>query len=167
MAEQGHPHAWSTGGHASHTPGADERALVESYMTRPALTVSADTSVGAALGAMHEFKTHHLLLEDRGRIVAIVSDRDLYRTASPRAGTPSSSRADDATLRRPVHLVATYGLITVPASATIEEAAALMLERNVSALPVTDGGDAILGMLTSRDLLRGLLTCALPRHAAA
>lgn len=167
MAEQGQPHAWGSGGHAAHAPGADERALVDTYMTRPALTVSADTSVGAALGAMHEFSTHHLLLEDRGRIVAIVSDRDLYRTASPRAGTPSSSRADDATLRRPVHLVATYGLITVPASATIEEAAALMLERNVSALPVTDGADSILGMLTSRDLLRGLLTCALPRHAAA
>ncbi len=167
MPEQGATHAWQIG-RGQHTQSdADVRALVSTYMTAPAVTIAADTPVAGALAAMREYRIHHLLLHDRGRIVAIVSDRDLHRHAAPRAGSSTATRADDATLRRPVHLLATYGLITVAADATIEEAAALILERGVSALPVTDGESGIVGMITTRDLLRGLLTCALPDAAAA
>lgn len=167
MPEQGATHAWQFGHGRRAEDDGDPRVLVSTYMTRPAITIAADTPVAGAFAAMREYGIHHLLLHDRGRIVAIVSDRDLHRHAGPRAGTSTATRADDAALRRPVHLLASYGLITVAADATIEEAAALILERGVSALPVTDGDKGIVGMITTRDLLRGLLTCALPGAAAA
>ncbi|GMU40835.1 MAG: hypothetical protein AMXMBFR23_17010 [Chloroflexota bacterium] len=167
MPEQGAAHAWQIGRGRHAERDADARVLVSTYMSSPVITIAADTPVAGAMAAMSEYRVHHLLLHDRDRIVAIVSDRDLHRHAGSRAGTQRATRADDAALRHPVYRLATYGLITVSAHATIEEAAALVLERGVSALPVTDGDDGIVGMITTRDLLRGLLTCALPGSAVA
>ncbi len=47
----------------------------------------------------------------------------------------------------------------------IEEAAALLLDRGVSCLPVRDDAGEVIGIVTSRDLLRGMVSCALPRPA--
>jgi CBS domain-containing protein len=52
--------------------------------------------------------------------------------------------------------------VTVAPDATVQEAAALMLDRAISCLPVTDARGETVGVVTSRDLLRGLLACALP-----
>jgi acetoin utilization protein AcuB len=111
---------------------------------------------------MHTYRVHHLLVTDHGRVVAMLSDRDLARTVSPRAGTLVARRDDDATLRQPVYRAASYSLVTVRHDAPIEEAAALILERGISALPVAGDADGVIGIITTRDLLRGLLSCALP-----
>jgi CBS domain-containing protein len=41
----------------------------------------------------------------------------------------------------------------IQATATVEEAAALILERGISALPVVGGAGDIVGIITTRDLL--------------
>ena len=68
-------------------------------------------------------------------------------------------------MRRRVMQIASFDIVSVPDTATIEEAAALLLERNISSLVVADAGGAYVGIVTTRDLMRGLLACVLP-HAA-
>jgi CBS domain-containing protein len=53
----------------------------------------------------------------------------------------------------------------VSADEPIEDAASLLLDRAVSCLPVRGGAGEIVGVVTSHDLLRGMLTCLLPRSA--
>jgi acetoin utilization protein AcuB len=163
MPAHDRPHAGSAGS----PPRFDDSqpppgTLVSAYMTQPAMTVSADTPSGVALSMMRTYGVHHLLVTNHGRVVAMLSDRDLARTVSPRAGTLVARRDDDATLRHPVYHAASYGLVTIRHDATIEEAAALILERGISALPVTDDAGGVAGIITTRDLLHGLLSCALP-----
>ena len=52
------------------------------------------------------------------------------------------------------HDVMTSTLVTVSESTTIHEAARLMSERDVSALPVVDGSGRLVGIVSEADLLR-------------
>lgn len=68
-------------------------------------------------------------------------------------------------MQRRVLQIATFDMVTIAATATVEEAAALIIERNISALPVVDEAHEVVGIITSRALLRGLLACVLPQAA--
>ena len=138
---------------------------VADLMSRGTITIDADAPLAEAREQMAQHAVHHLLVTDRERIVAVLSDRDLLRQTSPYVGTPSESERDAATLRRRIFRAASYDLVTVSADEPIEDAAALLLDRAVSCLPVRDEAGDIVGMVTSRDLLRGMLTCLLPRSA--
>ena len=50
----------------------------------------------------------------------------------------------------------TTGLVTISPSATWKEAAELMAEKNISAVPVVDENEKILGILSEKDLFRSL-----------
>lgn len=151
-------HAWRTG-----RTGREPRRTpsVASVMSRPLVTIPADATLRHARGVMHEHGIHHLLLEDRGRIVAIVSARDVDQGLSPWAEGPAATRRDDETLKRPVYSCATFAMHTIRHDAPIEEAAALLLQQSISALPVVGADGGIAGIVTARDLLRELLACHL------
>jgi acetoin utilization protein AcuB len=142
--------------------GALFSVTVEELMTTRLLMIAADAEVQDAREMLERHGVHHLLVEDRGRVVAIVSDRDILRAVSPYAGGISAQRRDEATLRRRVFQIASYRLITVPPDAAALEAAALMLEHRISSLPVVGEDGRIKGLVTRSDLLRGMLACLLP-----
>lgn len=134
-------------------------------MSRDLITIGADATLGEAHEVMAIAGTHHLLVEDRGVVVAVLSDRDLLRNFSPYTGTASAQRRDDDTARRVVFRAASYRLLTVRQTACIQEVAALLLEHGISCLPVVDEADHVVGIVTTRDILRGMLECVVPRPA--
>ncbi len=150
--QQPHPHAWPFGTLA----GTPRGGSAGSVMSSPVVTIDAGVSLEQALARMVEHGIHHLLVTDRDRIVAVVSDRDLQRGL----GLGPSHRDDERHRRRPLFQVANYRLVTIDADAPIAEAAEALLLHHVSALPVVhaagDREPAIVGILTSRDLLRHL-----------
>lgn len=146
---------------------APERVTARELMRAPIVTIAADARLQEARRLMETNGFHHLVVTDRGRAVGMLSDRDILRHLSPFLGTNAEQGRDLETLQRPVYHAATYGLITIRSDATILEAAAMMLDRGVSALPVVDGAlvegrGKIVGMLTARDLLHGTLSCLVP-----
>ena len=138
---------------------------VAALMSRFLLTVSPETPLWKARAEMSAHGVHHLLVSDRGRVVAVVSDRDIAHRLSTSAVRGLGSRHDDEAMRRAVVQVASFDLVTIPENARVEDAAALILEREISALPVVDASGEVVGIVTSRDLLRGLLACVLPSAA--
>lgn len=132
---------------------------VGDIMSRPPLSVFADSELRDARNTMRAHGIHHLLVEDRGRIVGVLSDRDVLRAISPYADGHAAQRRDDETLQRPVYSAASYNMITIDHDTPIELAAATMLERNISCLPITDHAEEVVGIVTTRDLLRAMLTC--------
>jgi len=120
-------------------------------MSSPAITVDVGISLAQAADRMRESGVHHLLLTDRGIVVALVSDRNLIRALGL---GPSSRDADLRYRRHPVLQVATYHVVTVEETTTVPEAARVMLEAGVSALPVVSEAAQLVGIVTSRDLLR-------------
>lgn len=143
----GRAHGWLLGA-ASPVPMP---GTVASIMSSSVITLDVGVSLEQALDRMRDADVHHLLLTDRGIVVALVSDRNLIRAM----GVGPTSRDDASRYRRhPVFQVATYHLVTVEESASVEVAAQLMLDAGVSALPVVNEADHLVGILTSRDLIR-------------
>lgn len=140
---------------------------VGDIMSSPPYTVLADERVDAARKALKTLQVHHLLVEDRGRIVGIVSDRDILRAMSPYVDSAGAQRRDDLTLQRPIYSIASYHLVTVPRDTPLEVAAALMLEHDISCLPVTGKDAEVLGIVTKSDLLQATLTCLIDARPAA
>ncbi len=129
---------------------------VDEIMTRQIITIEMDDSVRKAKEIFERHKFHHLLVVEKKKLMGVISDRDLLLNLSPFIGTSSERPQDMATLNRRVHQIMSRTPITVSAETTVEAAAQRMLAERVSCLPVTTEDDDILGIVTWRDLLRGL-----------
>jgi acetoin utilization protein AcuB len=141
--------------------------LVQDWMTRNLVTLSSAASVAEALILCRERRIRHIPILDEGRLVGIVSDRDL-RDASPALGDPERAR----TLREiRVGDVMTREVVTVDPQDSIENAAQQMYELKIESLPVVvegpladeesavDEGE-LLGIVTSSDVMRALVMLA-------
>jgi len=126
-------------------------------MTRPVTTFRQEMTVGAAVKAMRARKMRHApVVDDKGALVGIVTDRDL-RNVILEPAVQEELAALGRTLRtRTVKDVMTWGPMTVKPETTIREAAQIMHANKIGALPVIDRG-RIAGMLTGSDVLKALI----------
>jgi CBS domain-containing protein len=120
--------------------------MVGQLMSRKVCTCSPDDSLQRAAEVMSDGQCGCLpLVDDGGRIVAIVTDRDLCMAAC-RDGLPVTST--------PVSMVASPDVLTIREDATAEEAELVMRKNCVRRLPVVDGADRPVGILSIYDLAR-------------
>ena len=127
---------------------------IHDIMTPSVVTVTSDTTVDRMRQLLAGVGVHHLSVWDRGRVVGVVSDRDLLRHLSPWAGTMGETRSDAATLKKRAHQVMTRKLVSTTPDTNIVEAIGLMLDSLVSCLPVLDERGGCAGIVTWRDILR-------------
>lgn len=122
---------------------------VADAMTPSPMTVRPHESVLQLVHTFHEKRFRHLLVTDvDGRLLGIVSDRDVGRCFGP-AGRP-----DEATLAAiRTEEIMSRDLITIDADAPLTAAIDLMYGQGVSCLPVVSG-DRLVGIITTTDLLR-------------
>jgi acetoin utilization protein AcuB len=117
--------------------------MVRDVMTHRLVTIGPETSCDEARRLMEERRIRHLPVVARGRLVGMVSDRDV-RSAAARAPGALADR------------IMTPDPVTVTPETRVEHAARLMLDGRFGSLPVTDG-DALIGIVTYTDLLRALV----------
>jgi acetoin utilization protein AcuB len=131
--------------------------LVKELMSSNPVTVTADTSVPEALRIMRERKVRRLpVLDHHGKMVGIVSDKDLlYASPSP-ATTLAIWEISDLLAKLKVEKVMTREVITVTGDTPLEEAARIMTDRRIGGLPVMDGQN-LIGIITETDLFKALL----------
>lgn len=140
-------------------PPVTAATTIDRIMTRNTITVGMDDTLEHIRGIFQRAKFHHVIVLDQGRIAGVISDRDLLKHLSPFIGQRLMERVQDVnTLRRRAHQVMTRSPVTVPGRARVEIAAALMLRERVSCLPVVDESGRLIGIVTSRDLLRHVIT---------
>ena len=141
--------------------------LVRDWMTEHLVTLSPEASVAEALTLCRKRRIRHIPILDEGRLVGIVSDRDL-RDASPALGDQERAR----TLQEiRVADVMSREVITVDPLDSIENAAQQMYELKIESLPVVSEGavagagsmvaeEEVLGIVTSSDVMRALVMLA-------
>jgi acetoin utilization protein AcuB len=131
---------------------------VAELMTREVVTVGLDDDLRIVRDKFQKFGFHHLLVVENGRLLGVISDRDLLKALSPFIGTLSEQERDLATLSRRAHRIMTARLITIGPEATVQEAADLLVRHRISCLPVVSATGAIEGILTWKDILRWLVS---------
>ncbi|GAF26883.1 FOG: CBS domain [Moorella thermoacetica Y72] len=132
------------------------RMFVRDHMTPDPITVTKETSVLDALELMKKNKIRRLPVIQDGRLIGLVTERDILRVSPSPASTLSVFEVNylvakmtvkDAMIKRPV---------TVPPDMTIEEAALLMREHKIDNLLVMEK-ERLVGIITQTDLFEALI----------
>jgi CBS domain-containing protein len=140
--------------------GVGRRApRVLDVMRRDFITVPADESLLEALRIMQLARLRHLLVVGDGRLVGVLSYRDLQERALARAEQALGSGWRDALEQRPVRDAMVADPYFVEPETPADEAALRMAGLRVGCLPVCEReGDALhlVGILAESDLLRAV-----------
>ena len=127
---------------------------VKEWMTTPVAIIGAGAPVREAVELMKMRKIRHLpVLDDDGRLIGIVTDRDLRQMVFDPAIQERLGDVVEALGALTVREIMTWAVITVRPESGIRQTARLMHEQKVGALPVVEDG-RVVGMLTERDVLR-------------
>ena len=129
---------------------------VSELMTRKLITVAPNDSVEGAVQLLRQRGVRHLLVMNEGRLVGILSDRDLKRAMDPgRSKKKLLNIGGLFFLLEPILVreIMTSNPVTISPDATAQEAAAIMVAERFGALPVERKGETI-GVITETDLLR-------------
>ena len=132
--------------------GKARMLLVQDSMTREVAVLPPQATAGEALALCRERRIRHVPVLEDGRLVGIVSDRDL-RSATPALGDPTRA---EALGRIVVSEVMASDVTTAQPEDPIEEAANAMREKKIGCLPVVEG-DALVGIISSSDVMEALV----------
>lgn len=136
---------------------------VERIMQREFASVRSDERMDFVDDVMALGRVRHMPVVDDGKLVGVVSQRDLL------AASLSRVLAFDAQERRTflrsidVKEVMAARPITVSPATSLADAAALMLRHKIGCLPVVGSAGEAVGLVTETDLLRA----AYPDHGAS
>jgi CBS domain-containing protein len=129
---------------------------VRDLMTSGVVTVARNDTLSLADDLMRTKNIRHLPVVEEGRLVGILTQRDLFQaTLSSALGFGEKARKEFLK-SVVVKEVMTDEVLTVDPEVDMKEAARMMLDRKVGCLPVVEKGpkDKLVGILTDRDLLR-------------
>ncbi|MBW2983945.1 CBS domain-containing protein [Candidatus Woesearchaeota archaeon] len=118
---------------------------------------SADTTVSDAAKLMDAKIIGGLLIEEEGKVIGIVTERDVLRKIVAKGRDPTTTLVKD---------IMSTPLITIDPEKSLEEANEIMAQKNIRRLPVESNG-SIVGMITIRDIsdnLRYTLGKSLLKH---
>ena len=126
---------------------------VADIMSRNVTTLGRNDALSAVGDLMKVERIRHIpILDERGMLAGIVSQRDLFLSGLVRAlgfGTSATEKVLDSLF---VKEVMTRDVLTTTPNTPLQEAAALMRDRKIGCLPVIDG-DALVGILTEGDFV--------------
>lgn len=126
-------------------------------MQTDVVTITPTTSLVEARRVMDSRPIDHLLVVDKnGHLVGILSDRDLKQNWASPATTLSTHELRYLLEKVEVKSIMVKAVLTISASTTIERAAYIMQQNNISALPVLENGN-LVGIITSTDVMGVLL----------
>jgi IMP dehydrogenase len=112
----------------------------ESFVVEEPITLTTRHTVSDARRMMDETGTGGILiLDENGRLVGIVTSRDML------------FEQDD---RRPLTEIMSRNLITAPPGTTLQEAAAILHRHRIEKLPLVDEQGALVGLITLKDILK-------------
>ena len=133
---------------------------VADLMTSKVFTVEQHDLIDRVFFLIHYERIRHLPVVEKGKVIGIVSDRDLYKALGPKSNSNAieaptgTGTAELHVIPKKVQHIMHRGVITVTPDTYASEAAAKMADNKVGALPVVDKDNKLVGILSSTDILR-------------
>jgi len=127
---------------------------VSHVMTKNPLYIHPEMSVPDARAFMKKEKVGRLpVLDKENRLVGIVTERDLINASPSVATTLDMYEMSYLLSKLKVEKVMNKSVVTVAEDVVVEEAARIMVDNGISALPVMRG-DALVGIVSDGDLFK-------------
>lgn len=125
-------------------------------MSKNPVSVSPDDSLLVVKEIFDHVKFHHVLVVEKGVLLGVMSDRDLFKALSPNIGTAAETPRDLATLKKKVHQVMHRKPVTLREHARVRDAIHLFNTEGVSCIPVVNAANQPQGILSWRDIIKAL-----------
>lgn len=134
---------------ASTTTSSEPKAAayVGEIMSKDIVKIDADKSIRDVANVMTERNISSILVEDSGKIIGILTERDLVRNVCAKDAIASKT---------PAVSIMSAPVVTVSSNSPIERAADLMIKDKVRHLLVENSYGNIIGVITTTDLARYL-----------
>jgi acetoin utilization protein AcuB len=127
-------------------PPVRQFPVVAQYMTPGPHTIGPTRSLAAARRTMHEHQVRHLPVLDGGRVVGLLSERDLLLVETLPSVNPTEVRVEEAMVQE---------VFTVEPESPVGEVVEQMIARKLGSAVVCRD-DRVVGVFTTVDALRAL-----------
>ena len=127
--------------------------LVGTRMAHPVITISPDVPITEALNLMYQENIRRIPVVQGGKLVGIISDQDMLNASPTPTETLSIEHVNALISRITVEEVMTPDVLTIRTATPIEEAARIMSDNNVGALPVLEA-ERVVGIITEPALFK-------------
>jgi len=117
---------------------------ISSIMTRRVVTVEMDDSLQIISEIFENVKFHHIFVVDDQRLVGVISDRNL----------PAEKERNTATMNKKAYEIMSRVAVTVDVKTSIEKVSNLLLENNISCIPVVSPEGVIEGIVSWREIMK-------------
>ena len=132
-----------------------QAVFARDVMTKTVHTLPETASLARAWEFLQTREVRHIpvVADDDGRIIGMISDRDLLLEAV------SDAIAVDAKplTERTVSELANTRILTASEDTTVNQIARVMVEEHVGSVPILDNNASVVGIITRSDLLRALV----------
>jgi acetoin utilization protein AcuB len=132
--------------------------LVKGWMTSDILTIDEDTSMMKASQIMKENNIRRLPVMHKGKLVGMVTDRDIKEASPSKATTLDVHELYYLLSELKVKDIMKKKLVTIGPEETVEKAAVKMLEHRISGLPVVNDKGKVVGIITQGDIFKVLVS---------
>lgn len=128
--------------------------LIGERMSSPVITIHPEMPMPDALNLMRQEHIRRLpVVDKRGRLVGIVSDKDLLNASPSDATSLSIYEVNYILSKLKVNEIMTKDVITVTEDTPLEEAARMMADNKIGGLPVIRNQE-VFGIITETDLFK-------------
>jgi len=132
--------------------------LVKGWMTSDVMTIDEDTSMMKASEIMRENNIRRLPVMHKGKLVGIVTDRDIKEASPSKATTLDVHELYYLLSELKIKDIMSMNVFTISPEETVEKAAVKMLEHHISGLPVVNDKGKVVGLITQWDIFKVLVS---------
>lgn len=131
--------------------------MVKNWMSQPAITVEAGSLVKDADRLAKRHEIHMLPVMQKGRLVGIVTDRDIKGASAADFPGKKMIGNRDSLPELEIKKIMTPNPVTISDHSTVEEVVEKLLVHNISGLPVLNQQQKVIGVITKSDLFQLML----------
>lgn len=130
--------------------------LVRNWMTPKPITISAKSSLPEAYWRMIDNKVRRLPVVENKKVVGIITIEDLRRADPPKGFGLDLVKISNMLSKMPISIIMSKDPLTISPDKTLLEAAQLMLDHEISTLPVIEENQ-LVGIITESDIFRAFV----------
>ena len=136
---------------------------VSDWMTKKVFTLEPDDYLSNAFLLMKEKKIKHVPVVKGNKLKGLISDRDIKEYSPSKATSLDIYELHYLLAKTRIREIMRTKVITTTPETPVEEAAMLMLDKNIGCLPALDNGN-LVGIISDRDIFHALVDITGVRH---
>ena len=132
--------------------------LVKEWMASEPIVVDENTSIMKATQIMKENNIRRIPVVRDGRLIGIISDRDIKEAAPSKATSLDVHELYYLLSEIKIKDIMTPDPITLRENDSVEKAAVIMLENRISGMPIVDDENHVIGIITETDVFKVMVS---------